>query len=396
VLAGFGATACSSSTSSTAAGGNCSGKPIKVMSIFTQSGPLALFGKDVPDAAAAASAAVNKTCALGRPLDVEVCDDQSTPNGSLECGRKAKAQDLAIIGFTSGPGSSDKGAQAANMPAFFTIAQNEWDNTSPKSFPTWQGVVQQAGNVSVAHALGAKSFTMAAIDVPGAHVQETIAKATAAKLGMKFSTVFFPLSTTDFAPIAQNVLNKHSDAITFLLPQGTQLISALIADGMDLSKTHLVASQGILVPSQTAELGSKINGFLEVGDFAPATDSSNAGIQQMKTEYAAAGKSFSDKLSVYAVDEWTAVHAFAEGLKGQSKSQINSLSSTSLTKALQSHGSYDLPTAVPFDFSKPVADASTYGVPRVFSNYIGVFKTENGKSSQVGKWQDLTQGVTVR
>src|SRR4051812_26447339 len=74
-------------SSAGSAGGTCSGAPLKMTTIFSQSGRLAVFGTDVPDAVAAAVAAVNKTCDAGRPLDVTVCDDQSTPNGALTCGR---------------------------------------------------------------------------------------------------------------------------------------------------------------------------------------------------------------------------------------------------------------------------------------------------------------------
>src|SRR3954471_4376128 len=55
-----------------ASAGTCSGARLKMPTIFSQSGRLAVFGTDVPDAVAAAVAAVNKTCDAGRPLAVTV------------------------------------------------------------------------------------------------------------------------------------------------------------------------------------------------------------------------------------------------------------------------------------------------------------------------------------
>src|SRR6185437_215720 len=117
---------------------SCAGSPLKFMTIFSLTGKLATTGNAVSDAAAAAVKSANSSCAAGRPIQVTVCDDQSTPNGSLQCGEKARSNGtLAIVGFTAGPGGSDQGAQTANLPGLFTADITSWDNTSKQSYPDY-------------------------------------------------------------------------------------------------------------------------------------------------------------------------------------------------------------------------------------------------------------------
>ena len=394
----LGLAACgSSSSSSTSSASGCSGSPLKVTTFFSLTGPLAIFGNEVPDAASAAVKAVNSTCAMGRPLQVTVCDDQSTPNGSLTCGREAKQEgSLAVLGFSEGAGGSDQGTTAAGLPALYTTAGAAWDNTSPLSYPTAQPPTRMAGVVKAAAALGAKTVMFAAVDVPGAHIQEQVAAKTAASVGITLQTTFFPLTTTDFAPIAASIVAKKPGAITFLMPQGDQFISALLNVGLNLSSTPIIINQGILTPKQQGELGSKINGTYEIGDVVPPSATSNAGIQQMQKEYQADGKSLSSSASIYAVGEWSAVHALVDALTPLGKAKIAKLNTASLLAQVKAYGTYKLPTLVPFDLAQPaVTNASEYGSARIFSLYQGVFQIENGVSQQVGQFQDLTKPFTL-
>ena len=382
---------------SSAAAAACTGDPIKVDTFFSQTGPLAIFGSEVPDGAAAAVKAVNATCSLGRPLQVTVCDDQSTPNGSLQCGRDAKTDGaLAIIGYCEGAGGSDQGSNAAGLPALYTTAGAAWDNTSDLSYPTAQPPTRMAGVIKAAQALGAKSVMFAAVDVPGAHIQEQVAAKTAAAAGINLETTFFPLATTDFAPIAAGIVAKNPGAITFLMPQGDQFVNALISTGLSVSKTPIILNEGILTPTQKASLGSKIDGLYEIGDVVPPSATTNAGIIQMKNEYAAAGKTFSTSLSIYSVGEWSAVHALVDALTPLGKAKLASLDTASLLAQVKAYGTYKLPTLVPFNLAQPaVPDATEYGSARIFSTYQGVFETKGGVSTQVGTFQDLTKNFSL-
>lgn len=392
---------CSSSASSTAsasssvAGGTtsgCSGAPIKLMTFFSLSGPLAVFGNDVPQAASAAVKAVNATCAAGRPLQVTVCDDQSTPSGSIQCGEKARTNGtLAIIGDTAGPGGSAKGAETANLPAVFNVESTSWDNSSSLSYPDWYPLVVMAGQIRLAEALGKKSFTLAAVDIPDAHLQGEIGSSVAKSAGISFNPVYFPLDTTDFSSVAAQIVSANTGALDFLLPQPEQFITALSSVGANFNKMTLIASQGILTPQQQKALATSLESAYEVGGVIPPSVSDNPGIQQMAAEYKAAGETFSPQLSIYAVQEWTAIHALADALKPLSKSTLNSLTSQSLVKAVVDHGQYNLPTLAPFNFEtgNPFPKSSILGQGRVFSSYQQVFTFKNGVEVPVGSFQNV-------
>ena len=62
-------------------------------------------------------ASINRECALGRPIEVSICDDGFDVNGNLACRRQA-AEDgsLAIV---SSVGSFDDGAAASGLPGIF-------------------------------------------------------------------------------------------------------------------------------------------------------------------------------------------------------------------------------------------------------------------------------------
>jgi hypothetical protein len=368
------------------------------MTIFSQSGDLGVFGNDVPNGALAAEHAVNADCSLGRPLQVTVCDDQSTPNGSLECGNEAKHDGyLAIIGMTAGPGGSDEGAQAAGLPALFTSAVNAWDDTSPESYPDTPSIPTIAGQVKVAKAIGASSYMLAAVDIPPAHQEATVISSVAKQVSIPFKQTYFPLDTTDYSGVAAQITQAQPGALDFLLPQPEQFLTAMSGVGADFQKIKLVAEQGILTPTQQVALAKTLQGSYQVGTLIPPSASSSSAISQMKNEYQAAGVKFSPLLSTWSVQEWTAVHALADGLKPLGKSAISSITTASLLKAVVNHGTYNVPGVVPFNYEQPAfASTSVLGQGgRVFSQYVQVLEVENGASVPIGGFQNVNNSLSV-
>jgi hypothetical protein len=368
------------------------------MTFWSLSGNLGVFGNDVPGAAAAAVKAVNADCAAGRPLQVTVCDDQSTVNGSVQCGTEAKSNGtLALIGATAGPGGSDEGAQTADLPALFTSDQTSWDNTSPLSYPDNFPLLAMAGQIRTAQALGKKSFALAAVDVPDAHVQAEIGASEAKAAGLAFTQTYFPLDTTDFSSVAAQIVSAKPGALDFLLPQPEQFITALSSVGVNFKQTALIADAGILTPQQEKALATPLEGQYEVGSDVPAAATSNAGIQQMRGEYKAAGLTFSSGLSAWAVQEWSAIHALALALKPLPGSQLDSLTSKAIAQAVVAHGQYNLPAVAPFNFQKnPFPASSILGQGRTYSSYVGVFTYENGVPTPVGAFQNVNGTFTLK
>jgi hypothetical protein len=367
------------------------------MTIFSLTGKLATTGNAVSDAAAAAVKSANSSCAAGRPIQVTVCDDQSTPNGSLQCGEKARSNGtLAIVGFTAGPGGSDQGAQTANLPGLFTADITSWDNTSKQSYPDYFPNAASAGQVLLAKALGKTSFTLAAVDVPPAHNAAQIASAAADQAGIKLNQKYFPLTTTDYGSVAAQIVSSQTGSLGFLVTQPEQFLTALTAAGLDTHKTSIIVTTGILTPAQDQTLAKTLQGSYQIGGIIPSAVSENAGIKQMRADYQAAGKSFSDLLPTYAVQEWSSIQALAVALKPLSKSALGSLTSASLVQAAVAHGQYELPTVAPFNYqSNPFPASSILGNERIFSAYQQVFQLDDGRTVPVGSFQSLTGSFTV-
>lgn len=401
VLAGCGSSksTTAASGSSGAAGSACNGAPLKVMTIFSQSGELGVFGNDVPNAALAAEHAINAQCSLGRPLQVTVCDDQSTPNGSLECGDKAKTDGyLAIVGMTAGPGGSDEGAQAADLPALFTSAVNAWDDTSIHSYPDTPSIPTIAGQVKLAKAIGATSYMLAAVDIPPAHQEATIIGSVAKQISLPFKQTYFPLDTTDYSGVGAQITTAKPGALDFLLPEPEQFLTALAGAGANFQETKLIAEQGILTPTQQVSLSKIVQGSYQVGSLIPPSASSNPAIVQMKKEYREAGVKFSPLLSTWSVQEWSAVHALADALQPLGKKTISSLTTASLLKAVVGHGVYNVTGVVPFDYGQPAFPKSSVLSQggRVFSKYVEVFQVEHGVSVPIGGPQNVDNPLSVK
>jgi hypothetical protein len=237
-----------------------------------------------------------------------------------------------------------------------------------------------AGQIRTAQALGKKSFTLAAVDVPDAHVQAEIGASEAKTAGLAFTQTYFPLDTTDFSSVAAQIVSSKTGALDFLLPQPEQFITALGSVGANFRQTTLIADQGIMTPQQEKALAAPLTGAYEVGSDVPASATSNAGIKQMR-----------------AVQEWSAVHAVAEALKPLGKTALASLTSTTLARAVVAHGQYTLPAVAPFSFAKnPFPASALLGQGRTYSSYVGVFTFKNGADVPVGGFQNVNGTFTLK
>lgn len=385
--------------STAAAGGapatQCAGTPIKVMTIASLSGSFAVEDQDIANAATAAQSAINRDCSLGRALQVTVCDDQSTPNGALLCGTRARSEGyLALVGFAQGMGNSQQGAEVAGLPAIFTTDSTTWDHTNPLSYPNWNTQAQSIAQLAVAKALRVPSVMHVGADIPAGRLTADLMRSLAQGSGVEFKEVFFPVSTSDFTAIAAQILRAKPGALLVFTPNPSPIISSLLSQGADFKKMPIIFGQGIMTATQVAALGNKLDADYEVGQVMPAAATSNPGIAQMKAEFEAVGIAFTPQLSAKAVQEWSAVHALALALAPLKERGIDTLTSNSLLQAVVAHGKYDLPTIAPFDFQKPVqfsnpAVSKAYEGARVFSSYFRVFRFQDGVEVPIGDWQDV-------
>ena len=291
------AVACSSSDSGTksSAGGSttttkpCPGDPIKLTTILSLSGPLVVesASQGTRDGLEVGLKAVNGTCQLGRPLEVDLCDDKSSPNGATRCGREAASNgSLALFGST---GSFETGTTAANLPGILGAGASVFDLTNPSAFAPISALTLVVGGASASSAAGAKKALMVSIDSSLTRTFMGTAVDVARELGVDLDVLWVPPETTDWAPVAAQVAERNPQAIGVALPSMVPFINALDAEGITPTDVPIQTAVTLLPPEQIKQLGAKADGIYLVTQVTPATDTDNPGVKQMLKEFKAAG-----------------------------------------------------------------------------------------------------------
>jgi hypothetical protein len=376
----------------------CPGAPIRMTSILSVTGPLVVGSatSGTQDGTKVAVKAVNGTCQLGRPLEIDICDDKSSPNGATKCGREAASNgSLALFGST---GSFEGGTTAANLPGILGAGASVFDLTNPRSFAPISALTLVVGGASASSAAGAKKALMVAIDSSITRTFMGTAVDVAKDLGVHMDVLWVPPETTDWAPIAAQVSERHPQAIGTALPSMVPFINALANENITPKDVPIQTAVTLLPPEQIKQLGSKADGIYLVTQVTPATDTTNAGVQQMMKEFAAAGVHLdAGQSSPAVVTAWSNVHIFADIVGALPKQEIAALDSAKLVKVFEQAPPVHRPEYAAFDFSKNAyPDIAALSGLRLFSRQAMVVRVENGKYVSVTPFGDATKPFVIK
>jgi hypothetical protein len=391
--------ACGSDGGSESSGGSttttvpCPGEPIKLTSILSLTGPLVVgsAASGTTDGLEVGLKAVNGTCQLGRPIEVDVCDDKSSPNGATTCGREAASNgSLALFNST---GSFDTGTTAANLPGILGAGASVFDLTNPRAFAPISALTLVVGGASASSAAGAKKALMVSIDQSITRTFMGTAVDVAEDLGVDMDVLWVPPETTDWAPVAAQVAERDPQAIGVALPSMVPFINALSNEGITPADVPIQTAVTLLPPEQIQQLGPKADGIYLVTQVTPPTDSDNAGIKQMKQEFADAGVDLDlESSSPAVVTAWANVHILADILGALPKAELDALDSDSLVDAVKNSAPVDRPEYAPFDFSKNAyPDIAALSSLRLFSREAMVLRVEDGAYRSVTPFGDATK-----
>jgi hypothetical protein len=395
------ASACSSDDggSSNASGGSttttrpCPGEPIKLTTMLSLTGPLTIESatQGTEDGLEVALKAVNGACEIGRPIEINICDEKSSPNGSTRCGREAASDgSLALFGST---GSFETGTTAANLPGILGAGASVFDLTNPRAFAPISALTLVVGGASASSAAGAKKALMVAIDSAITRTFMGTAVDVARQLGVDMDVLWVPPETTDWAPVAAQVAERDPQAIGVALPQMVPLINALDQEGITPDDVPIQTAVTLLPPEQIEQLGPKADGIYLVTQVTPPTDGDNPGIKQMLKEFAAAGVDIDpEQGSPSVVTAWSNVHILADLLKTLPKEQIDTLDSDALVALMENAPPVDRPEYATFDFSENAyPDIPALAGLRLFSREAMVLRVEDGKYKSVTPFGDATK-----
>ncbi|HEY7134214.1 MAG TPA: ABC transporter substrate-binding protein [Acidimicrobiia bacterium] len=368
-----------SGTSTAAVTKPCPGTPLKFMTIIAISGPLGDAGQRTKTGTEAAVDAVNRDCALGRPLEVTICDDKADANASLACGRKAASNGtLAILGSV---GSFDDGVNASKLPEVYGNGTSSFELTNPKAYSSISGLALGISATTAVKAKGAKSSTLVLPDTPTLQFAGKLVQQAAGLLNLKVYPLYFPQDTTDFAPLAAQIDGKHADATGMLPINPVVMINALAAEGLTPSKKIMVVPSATITPDIMKQLGKSLNGMLVVSQTAPPTDTANPGIAEFRADMKADGHDpDSPNVDFSTVTAWSNVKKLEGALLAVSPAVRASLDSKSLVDAVVANP-IERPEAAPYDFrnANQLPELPALASFRVFTREVAVLQIENGR-----------------
>jgi hypothetical protein len=335
--------------------------------------------------------AVNGTCQLGRPLEIDICDDKSSPNGATKCGREAASNGtLSLFGSS---GSFDTGTTAANLPAVLGAGASVYDLTNPRAFAALSALTLVVGGASASAAAGAKKALMVAIDTGITRTFMGTAISVAKDLGVDLDVLWVPPETTDWAPIAAQISERDPQAIGLALQSVVPVINALNNEGITPKDVPIQTAVTLVPPEQIDELGAKADGIYLVTQVVPGSDTSNPGVKQMIKEFGEAGVDIDPSQSSPAVvTAWSQVHIFADLVGKLPNEQIAALDSAGLVDVFKNAPPVSRPEYAPFDFSKNAyPDIKALSGLRLFSRQAMVLRVEDGGYKSVTPFGDATQ-----
>jgi hypothetical protein len=360
------------------AAADCPGKPLKFTTISALTSQLGDGGNRVRIGTEAGVAAVNRDCALGRPIEVDLCDDTGDVNQNLECGREAASNgSLALLSLI---GSFDDGATASGLPALFTWGTSAFELTSEEAYSSISGISVGISGVTAAKAKGADDFLLVLPDVPSLQFAATQVEQVADIIGIDVEVIYFPPDTTDYAPIAAQIAERDTDAIGLLPAQPVVMFNALAAEGITPADRIVTTASIVMSPEVVEELGDTLDGLIVVSPAVPPTDEDNPGIAEFRDDLEAAGFDPDDPdIDFNTVVAWSNLKKLEEALSHLSPEEIATLDSQGVVDAVVANP-VERPETAPYDFREnALPELPDLAAFRIFTRKVAIFEMHDGR-----------------
>ena len=292
----------------------------------------------------------------GTPVNIEVCDDQGTTTGNIDCEHQAVSGHAAAYVTTQSNENQDL-VDAANIPVVGVA-----NDVSPQSFDI---SAQQGLFLGMAVALekrGCKRIGQV-IDEGGQAYGTQVAKA------VKWQSVtdaYIPLTAPDLTPDIAKLVQAHVQCVDMAMIS-TQIPQTLTA--MKQAKLHVpIAIPGIILTSSVVRsLGTLGNGLIEVVSTPPLNAPAVAAVAK---KMHAVNKQI--KVDDASVDSWALARIIQDGAANVKGSVTNTSLLAGLNKLRSASTSGLYPPLSMKQQSIPAAR-------RDFDTYVETLVLENGK-----------------
>ena len=324
-------------------GESTSGEPLKVGFFMVSSGSGA--NAQVPVGEEAALETINANGGInGRPLELEVCQGDGSPEKDISCANQfAENHVVAVIdGFDFALDGALPVLKAAGIPIVGGFAQASQANSDKATF--YLGPAQQAfgvGPFQVFKEEGLEKVSLVTQDIPASHAYiEGAVIPSAEALGIDFTPIYYPPNSPNFSTIAATIISSNPDiGGTAALPdesQCTSMVKALREQGYEKAIFAGFCTKFI------AEIGAEAKGaqiyttvwLPQMAKYAPADvkqelETASTGIE---------GQSNADAVGFYSYATYSLVKTFAD-VVGEIKGQVSSKTIRSAFENLKDHPS---------------------------------------------------------
>ena len=246
VLLAIAASGCTSKKSETGASNSATTKPsaallgtknpakgsaVKVGFIYAGS---SVLGDGKPELAAARGAVkyVNEYFGGvgGRPIELVICADHTTPAGATDCANQMLAAKVQVV-LSPGPANPDPIVKAflpAKLPYVVDGAGSASLLLGKYTFVSGNPLGFLATAVRLAKDTGGKKIALLQVDVPAADSLESLATPIYKKAGLGFAVTKVPLATPDVTPQVQAAISSGADTF-FVIGDDSICLNALKA-----------------------------------------------------------------------------------------------------------------------------------------------------------------------
>jgi hypothetical protein len=300
-----------------------------------------------------------KAAYAGSPVTIDVCDDQGTTTGNIDCEHEAVADQAAAFVVTQA--SQDQSlVDASNIPVVGVA-----NDTSPQSFDVSAQQGLFAGMAVALQKKGCKNIGQV-IDEGGESYGDQVAKA------VKWQSVtdaYIPLSAPDLSPDIAKLAQAHVQCIDMAM-LSTQIPQALTAVKQAKLSVPIALPGVILTPSVISSLGSLGNGLVEIISTPPATSPAATAVAK---KMHAVNKGI--KVDDASLDSWAIARIIQDGAANVHGSVTN----TSLLAGLNKLRNASTDGLLPPLTMKPQSNPAAL---RDFDTYVESAILKNGQQTQ--------------
>lgn len=358
-----------------------SGEPVVIMVLGSFSGQ-GLDFTDIPDAAKAAAAALNKQDGInGRPVKVVACDSGIDPNKDAECARQAVDEEMvAVVGAFTTSEQYMPVLEEAGIPSVADYGISFSELTSDLSFPI--GATALGGTAGMGAILadnGAKKIDIAYLDLPGGagKLAADFANYGVDPRGGSTTSTPVPINGADLTPSIQQTIDTDSNGVLLALtdPEYSKWVQGYRQTG---GEAKIAAAGSTVNPTNIKNLGETGDGIYVSANFKPASlAKTDPGVRQMVKEVRAYDKDI--ELVDASIEAWAGVHLVADALDGQA-----TMDAATLIAQLNQDKEWDtrVGPSVNFAVQPPEVAAAgglLQGINRVFTTDVYYARVKNGK-----------------